>query len=110
VQRSILPFSVSVSAFQLYPNPPFPPQPPFPASGLATGSLNGLNPKSNFLAIRHQDSVTATNQGQALFDEIVSIQDWVTERYPVSRSTRKKIDDYRNQLRNTMLGPRLVNP
>jgi hypothetical protein len=25
--------------------------PLFPASGLATGSLNGLNPKSNFLAI-----------------------------------------------------------
>jgi hypothetical protein len=24
--------------------------PLFPASGLATGSLNGLNPKSNFLA------------------------------------------------------------
>jgi glycosyltransferase involved in cell wall biosynthesis/GT2 family glycosyltransferase len=66
--------------------------------------------KSSNIHRRHQDSVTATNQGQALFDEIVSIQDWVTERYPVSRSTRKKIDDYRNQLRNTMLGPRLVNP
>jgi len=26
--------------------------PLFPASGLATGSLNGLNPKSKFLAIR----------------------------------------------------------
>jgi hypothetical protein len=25
--------------------------PLFPASGLATGSLNGLNPKSKFLAI-----------------------------------------------------------
>ncbi|MEO0008551.1 MAG: hypothetical protein RJA20_2747, partial [Bacteroidota bacterium] len=66
--------------------------------------------KSSNIHRRHQDSVTATNQGQALFDEIVSIQDWVTERYPVSRSTRKKIDDYRNQLRNTMLGPQLVNP
>jgi hypothetical protein len=27
--------------------------PLFPASGLATGSLNGLNPKSKFLAFIH---------------------------------------------------------
>jgi hypothetical protein len=59
--------------------------------------------KSANIHRRHQGSVTATNQGQALFDEIVSIQDWVAERHPVSRSTRKKINDYRNQLRNTML-------
>ena len=31
--------------------PLFPRNPLFPASGLATGSLNGLNPKSKFLAI-----------------------------------------------------------
>jgi hypothetical protein len=30
--------------------PLFPRNPLFPASGLATGSLNGLNPKSKFLA------------------------------------------------------------
>lgn len=59
--------------------------------------------KSANIHRRHQGSVTATNQGQALFDEIVSIQDWVAERHPVSRSTRKKISDYRNLLRNTMM-------
>ncbi len=59
--------------------------------------------KSANIHRRHQGSVTATNQGQALFDEIVSVQDWVTGRYPVSRSTRKKINDYRNQLQNTMM-------
>jgi hypothetical protein len=54
--------------------------------------------------------VTARNQGQALFDEIVRIQDWVTERHPVSKSTRKKIIDYRNQLQNTMMAvPRLFD-
>jgi hypothetical protein len=26
--------------------------PPFPASGAATGSFNGLNPKSKFLAVK----------------------------------------------------------
>jgi len=59
--------------------------------------------KSANIHRRHQGSVTARNQGQALFDEIVRIQDWVTERHPVSKSTRKKIIDYRNQLRNTMM-------
>jgi threonine/homoserine efflux transporter RhtA len=52
VLPSILPFSVSVFSISALPKSPFSPATPFsPPSGLATGSLNGLNPKSKFLAI-----------------------------------------------------------
>ena len=48
VLPSILPFSVSVFSISALPKSPFSPATPF---SLATGSLNGLNPKSKFLAI-----------------------------------------------------------
>ncbi len=37
--------------------------PLFPASGLATGSLNGLNPKSKFLAFINPTAVSSSSTG-----------------------------------------------
>ena len=48
IQRSILPFSAQFSAFQLYPNPPFPPQPPFSRPPVrSNGFFRGLPQKAN---------------------------------------------------------------
>jgi glycosyltransferase involved in cell wall biosynthesis len=44
---------------------------------------------------RHPDSIIAKCQRKDLHQEIISIQQWVMDRYSLPSSTSRKIDDYR---------------
>lgn len=53
---------------------------------------------------RHPDSIIAKCQQKDLNQEIISIQQWVMDRYPLSSATIRKINDYRKVILNEVNG------
>lgn len=53
---------------------------------------------------RHPDSIIAKCQRKDLNQEIISIQQWVMDRYPLSSDTIRKINDYRKVILNEVNG------
>jgi GT2 family glycosyltransferase len=49
---------------------------------------------------RHPDSIIAKCQRKVLNQEIISIQQWVMDRYPLSSHTIRNIHDYRKVIQN----------